>query len=102
MSATNIPARLEKIKKLMKIRLVKQSDIVNGLHVDKRSVWQCLHVNLKTSDFILKDPYIREGIARYLALPYQTVWGENPEYFNANLRRSLFFTGSSDLRNAIQ
>ncbi|MFQ5729945.1 MAG: hypothetical protein ACE5GN_06260 [Waddliaceae bacterium] len=94
MNATKIMQRAAKIKGLMVTKCFKQADIAKALRVDRRALSQCLNINPKTGDFILKDPYIREGIARYLKLPYRSVWGEDPIYTKPKMRRSPFFLKS--------
>ncbi len=94
MNATKIKQRAAKIKGLIVTKGLKQAEIAKALRVDRRSLSQCLNLNPKTGDFILKDPYIREGIARHLNLPFQLVWGEDAIYYQANKRRSPFFIDS--------
>ncbi|MFQ5598303.1 MAG: hypothetical protein ACE5GK_09670 [Nitrospiria bacterium] len=91
MNATKIEQRAAKIKGRLVEMGIKQVEIAKALRVNKRSLSQCLNVNPKTGDFILKDPYIREGIARYLEIPFRTVWGEDPMYPKTKKRRSPFF-----------
>jgi len=94
MNATKIKQKSDKIKGLIVTKGFKQAEIAKALRVDRRSISQCLNINPKTGDFVLKDPYIREGIARYLNLPFRTVWGDEPTYRQAKNRRSPFYIAS--------
>lgn len=71
----------KKIKALMNNNGIKQTTIAKGLRVSKQYVAHCININPKTGDFRRKDPYIREGIAKYLDVSYRELWGEPTPYY---------------------